>query len=250
MPTLPKNPVPWAHAANYTVSVAPRRTKVNIARKRPRVNAICLFCSGPEYARANDLRGSLASYLVMADGDKGRAILLYERNVVLSEGLYGILHALEVSSRNSIHRVMGTATHQPDWYDHLNLENIDNASVVDAKKQIVSRGKAITHSRVVAQLTFGFWVRLLSTTYEKNVWVKHHLARAFPALFKASRSKVYDRYYGIKNLRNQVAHQERILGIRNIGDDYRNILETIGWICPTTAAWVNSHNSLQKSLYR
>ena len=72
----------------------------------------------------------------------------------------------------------------------------------------------------------------------------------FPLCSRRAGPKFEDRYYGIKNLRNQVAHQERILGIRNIGDDYRNILETIGWICPTTAAWVNSHNSLQKALYR
>ena len=45
----------------------------------------------------------LSTYVAMAGGDKALAILLYERNILLSEGLYGVLQRLEVGVRNAFH---------------------------------------------------------------------------------------------------------------------------------------------------
>ncbi len=186
----------------------------------------------------------LASYSALTGGDKAEAILLHERNTIISEGLYGILQVLEVSIRNSIHRVLTTDMGRSDWYDHVLLKRTEKESIQEAKDSICRRTKISTPGRIVAELTFGFWVRLISPKYEKLLWVKH-IYKSFPNLHKPNRILVFDRVDKIRNLRNRIAHHERVVN-RNINQDYQEILETLNWVCPVTATWVNAHNSLQK----
>jgi hypothetical protein len=184
----------------------------------------------------------LASFLALANADRHKAILLYEHNRLLSEGFYGMLQGLEVALRNSIHRVMSADTLAPDWYDRANsLYQPESAAVNEAKANIPA-GKPITPGRVVAQLTFGFWVKLLGRSYEKAFWVPH-LYKAFPQLRKPDRKQVFDRMDKIRGFRNSIAHHERILH-RDLRNEYRQLVETLAWICPVTASWVNLHNSV------
>jgi hypothetical protein len=108
--------------------------------------------------------------------------------------------------------------------------------------------KLLTPGKVVAELTFGFWVRLTSAKYEKTIWVKH-VYKSFPGLHKPNRPVVFDRIDKIRDLRNRVAHHERIIN-RNLQQDYKEVVEALGWICPITASWVNAHNSAQKIIFR
>jgi hypothetical protein len=189
----------------------------------------------------------LASYLASANGDKQRALLLYDRNRLLSEGLYGMLQGLEVALRNSIHREMSADTGRSDWYDRPGtLFQPESGTVAEAKASIPA-GKPMTPARVVAQLTFGFWVKLLGRNYEKAFWVPH-LYKSFPHLRRPNRRNVFDRLDKIRSLRNSIAHHEKILH-RDLKADYSELLETLAWICPVTASWLNIHNSLQVLIY-
>ncbi len=191
----------------------------------------------------------LASYLAAVGGDRHRAIALYERNTLLSEGFYGILQALEVSMRNSIHNVMAMDTGRTDWYDIPSLlQASEQSSVTDAKANIAKSKNPTTPGRVVAQLTFGFWVRLVARKYEKTIWVPH-IHKSFPGLSKPNRISVFDRFDYIRDLRNRVAHHERIIH-RPLRSDYNRIIEALQWVCPVTASWVNAHNSLQRNYER
>jgi hypothetical protein len=67
----------------------------------------------------------LAAYIATAKGDRNRAISLYEFNIRASEGLYGILQALEVSLRNSIHNVMTSDMGCANWYDFILLKETE-----------------------------------------------------------------------------------------------------------------------------
>ena len=67
-------------------------------------------------------------------------------------------------------------------------------------------------------------------------WVPH-LHQAFPHLQKPDRKTVFNRFDNVRLLRNRIAHQEKIV-TRNLAKDYWEIIETLGWICPTTASWV------------
>lgn len=189
----------------------------------------------------------LASYMAAAKGDRHRAILLYDQNRQLSEGLYGLLQGLEVTLRNSIHRIMSADTARPDWYDRpQTLFQPENLAVAEAKANIPF-GKPVTPGRVVAQLTLGFWVKLLGRNYEKTFWVPH-LYKSFPHLRRPDRRQVFDRLDKIRGLRNSIAHHERILH-RDLKAEYNELLETIGWVCPMTASWMNLHNSLHRQIW-
>jgi Abi-like protein len=191
--------------------------------------------------RRSIARDRLSSYVSDCNGDLCKAIQLYERNTLFSQTLYGVLQPLEIAFRNSIHQVMTGHTGHADWYERAPMRTRELESVHEAKANIIRWNNAVTSSRVVAELTFGFWTKLIGREYEKTLWVPH-LHRAFPHLRKPDRLKVFSRFDSIKQLRNRIAHHERIIS-RDLAKDYAEIIETIGWICPTTACWVRSTNS-------
>jgi hypothetical protein len=184
-------------------------------------------------------RMRLSPYVRATNGDLALAINLYEHNTLLSQGLYGVLQPLEIAFRNSLHHTLGQGIGL-DWYQRAPLRTAELQSVQDAKDKILYRSEAATPGRIVGELNFGFWVYLISSEYEKTLWVPH-LHKAFPHLYKPDRETVFLRFKSIKTLRNQIAHHEPILA-RNLSQDYTNIIETLDWICPTTASWVQSTN--------
>ncbi len=48
--------------------------------------------------------------------DLALALDLYEKNVAVSEALFGLLHGLEVAVRNSLHHTLSTDLGIADWY--------------------------------------------------------------------------------------------------------------------------------------
>jgi hypothetical protein len=188
----------------------------------------------------------------MAHGDRVAAIRLYERNTRFSGALYCSIQGLEVCLRNAIHRSL-TTRYGPDWFDRLTgLKYPLPQKIEAAKSNILDDGKLLTPGRVVAELSFGFWTALLSARYEKRLWVPC-LHRAFPHAFagpefgpttsgarrRVNRQDIARRLDGIRELRNRIAHHESIIR-RSLDKDFRSIIETTAWICPTTSAWLDA----------
>ena len=183
----------------------------------------------------------LAPYYVQARGDRWVAIRLYERNTRLSEALYGVVQALEVLLRNRIHGQLEKGTGAADWYDQVNLLELERDEVENAKKSIAGRGMPVTPGRIIAELNFGFWLRLFSGQYEKEFWVKH-LRKLYAAT--RQRKAVHNRLMQVKTLRNRIAHHETLIR-RNPEKDYSDLLEAIGWLSPTVLAWVKTTNCFE-----
>lgn len=184
----------------------------------------------------------LNSYVLMANGNINDAIRLHEQNTERSEALYGVIQGLEISLRNAMHGALQAGVGFADWYEHVQLKEPESEALQFAKETVVRRRKPLSASRIVAQLNFGFWVRLTSGDYEKALWVPH-LYKIFPT--KTKRTKLCNRLNKIKDLRNKIAHHERIID-RDLGRDYEQILEAIAWVCPLTSAWVNGSNRFKK----
>ncbi len=182
------------------------------------------------------------SYVVQAKGDRNKAILLYERNTELSEALFGVIQGLEITLRNSIHRTLQRDTGFDGWYDHIHLEKSESDALRFAKDIVQKHHRPVTAPRVIAQLSFGFWVRLTAGSYEKTLWVPY-LHKVFPP--KMSRSFLNNRLLKIKELRNGIAHHERI-SKRDLERDYKNILETISWLSPIVSNWVRNTTRFEK----
>ncbi len=149
----------------------------------------------------------------------------------------------EILLRNTIHTTLSTFVGRDDWYDRDDLlEEGQREDRDTAKRHIATRGRDITPERVIAQLTFGFWVTLLSKRYNERFWRPDlasppNLKVAFPhAPTKSRRNDIQSKYYAANNLRNLAFHHEPIFDLRSLADDYRRTYEGIGWIDPTMAA--------------
>lgn len=182
----------------------------------------------------------LAPYEELADNNAAYAIYLYEWNTRVSESLYGIIQGFEVALRNAIHEVMSEHYKSEDWYETAPLLAEQRAQIEQAKKRIAKDGRSVTPGRFVAELMFGFWTALAGTDYAQSLWDKS-LYRAFRGV-RVGRKQAAERLKKIRFLRNRVAHHESIIGRigheRDLRQDTKEILEAIGWICPTTAIWV------------
>jgi hypothetical protein len=115
----------------------------------------------------------------IAAGDSAQALRLYMWNTALSESLYGPIQGLEVTLRNKIHRRF-TDQFGARWYDdaRVGLQYAQRDQVLRAKLSLQHQGKPLDPSRLIAELSFGFWVGLFGRRYETHLW-RPHLRQLF-----------------------------------------------------------------------
>lgn len=189
----------------------------------------------------------LASY-VPPGGDALATITTYFWNAALTCDFHMGLGAVEIATRNGIHRALSTHFGRLDWYDQISLLPREAKALTGVKKDIVDGGKPVIPGRVIAGLNFGFWTKLLSAGFGPNgygavLWSPNNaalVAQAFPLLQppNQNRSYVHDRLNRLRLLRNRTSHHEPIwrgMTLRSgqtfaLADLYADILDTIGWV--------------------
>jgi hypothetical protein len=119
----------------------------------------------------------LRRYLGATRQNVAQALQLYEYKIALSEALYGLLHGLEVAVRNAAHHALTASFGTPTWYDIAPLSGYWVDQLGKAKQK---PGVGAVPGKVVAELTFGFWVDLLQGGNHRSVWVDRKLNKAFP----------------------------------------------------------------------
>jgi hypothetical protein len=184
----------------------------------------------------------LQPYRTSVGGDGERAIRLYEQNTLLAESLYGVLQGLEIALRNSIHAQLSVSIGQPDWWNVLRLKPEQAMMLQSAQESLRREGKPLDASRIVAELSFGFWTGLTGPRYS-DLW-RDHLVKIFPRR-PVQRADVQLRLNSIRKLRNRIAHHEPILS-RPLQKDVNQISDTLSWISPVTARWVRSNSSFEE----
>lgn len=189
-------------------------------------------------------RDRLTNHLAQANGDRYRAIKLYERNVGVSASFYGPLQAVEVALRNAIDETLRNHFGQADWWNHPSgpLRHPQTAMLQKALQNLTVKGKPHTPGRIVAELSFGFWVGLVGKQYNSHLWIPA-LHKAFPNA-KLGRKKAHQTLEELRIFRNRIAHHEPIL-YRPLGQDFSNIETVLGWICADTASWMRSTSCLR-----
>jgi hypothetical protein len=167
---------------------------------------------------------------------------LYEYNVALSEILYGLLHGLEVTIRNVEHDVLTNSYQTPAWYDRVRLSRYWMDQVQQAKRDA---GPNPTAGKVIAELTFGFWVDLLSRRNKNALWIHQGLRTAFHNT-ALPREAIQQRLQKVRLLRNRIAHHEPVLTSSAriyAGHDFitlPELLECAEWVCTDTAQWMRT----------
>jgi hypothetical protein len=117
--------------------------------------------------------------------------------------------------------------------------------VEDAKDRVTETKHQVSEGRVVAELNFGFWCRLLGRRYDETLW-RHALYGAFPHSDRR-RGAIVAAVEPTRLLRNRIAHHEPIYA-RDHAADQARALEIVGWICPTTRAWVDEKSRVPEVL--
>ena len=184
----------------------------------------------------------LTRYLGATEQDVSRALELYEYNVQLSQVLYGLLHVLEVTVRNAEHHALTASYGTPTWYDITPLSPYWKDRLSNAKAK---PGVAGTPGKVVAELTFGFWIDLRKHSNHMALWVNRKLYTAFPNSLR-HRGLIHERLKAIQLLRNRISHHEAVLTSVNAlynGDGFLtlpDLFECVEWVCADTAQWMKA----------
>ena len=181
--------------------------------------------------------------------DEKRAILHYQSNIELAESFYSTLSTMEVALRNAISRELETMTGREDWYAIFPTTpglNSLNRYITQATKQIVGRHETPTPSKIIAELTLGFWVSLFNAEYELILWKS--LRRAFPYLPKCERKRknVSAPLNSFRAFRNRVFHHEPICwNMERVTEIHDELYRVMGWINKDLPSWVQSMDRVE-----
>lgn len=182
--------------------------------------------------------GERLSRYQLPDGSDIDTAVNYLWNIALSESLYPSLAAIEVTLRNSIHNALTEREGTDMWFRTL-LEPGQLSTYAQTHLSLYNRLKRTEPSagQLVAELTFGFWTTLLSQPYHQALWALNRTAmvrQVFPHLppTPSNRHFVHQRFNDIRILRNRIMHHEPIWYRPRLHDEWKEMIEAIGWISP------------------
>ena len=164
--------------------------------------------------------------------DDTTALARYLYNIALCRELYAPLHIFEVSLRNAIDEALCIFFGCADWYDALPFDNGTRSKITEAKNKIIRNGKSVTHDRMIAELTLGFWTSLVTTRYSQSKFQSHVIKRCFKNCPVRSRSikNLQETLNKMRLLRNRVSHYERIIHWKDLSAQHGQLLECIRWM--------------------
>jgi abortive infection bacteriophage resistance protein len=178
----------------------------------------------------------LSSYRSLnPSGTTEETIALYYWNKALSSTFFPAIQCLEVTLRNAIHTAAVAHFRNRAWYDQLvtrvanelyangrlrmnangqRERSTSEKKLQEAKAKLRRAGKAVTPSGVIAEVSFGFWVSLITSQYEdinnrSKLW-PNLTSTVFPNTVGAERNVgfLFNKYNNIRDIRNRLSHHE------------------------------------------
>lgn len=161
-------------------------------------------------------------------------IARYLKNIDLTRALYPSLHAFEVAFRNALSAEI-VDEYGPRWYVDHDFRNWVEEKGCDALDEAIERledaSKTLAHSdRIVAQLTLGFWVNLISRKREQ-FWMPR-LSRILPDAEPSDRNmkQMRAKFSRTHRLRNRAFHHEPLFFDEKLGEKHKAAREQIRWM--------------------
>jgi hypothetical protein len=210
---MPKQGRPGAYISDASTSDADREV--------PSVDA------EPAWIRDALSPERFAPYLAATGGDAAAAMALYRWNVEVSGAFYTPLECLEVTLRNAVHRHLAQRFDRPDWWVSAPLNGRSRRIVAATRAKLATRGRPPTDGDMVAGLSLGFWVALVSGAYHRTLW-ERGLHRAFP-FYRGPRRRLHDDLQTMLLFRNRIMHYEPIHH-RHLEADHGTLLRIVGCI--------------------
>lgn len=174
----------------------------------------------------------------------------YIYNAKISENFYMLLQNLEVTLRNAIYDSYDSFGFRRAIFDlrNSNTSNRRNYNreyhshacwrmIGTVKHHLVQSCITPTDGKIISELNFGFWTKLLEENHYKTILWRQIFRLVFP-YYPHSRiidddvDIVSDKINNIRQFRNRIFHYEPIINRTNLEQDRNDILEVIGWISP------------------
>ena len=144
-------------------------------------------------------------------------LYLCEKNIDISESFYRKLYIFETFLRNRIDAEF-TKTLGENWLVFGSTTLDFKIKEVQKIEEVYKRfkNKNLTHTVVLENLTFGFWVGIFHAYYNRQIWGKkdcNMMARIFPHLTEKQRAfqKISKDIDTIRKFRNKIFHFADVL---------------------------------------
>ncbi|MES2776347.1 MAG: Abi family protein [Bacteroidota bacterium] len=216
-----------------------------------------------EYSKLISLfsKNRLNRYVQVCNGDQSKAVSLYECNIRLSQALHPLISLLEVGLRNAIDREICKHYNDNEWLinqrhdfaNHIDLTYKDYQGNVQsdtffmdklqkAEGKIKFGGGNVTHVKLIAELTFGFWVKFFDNCPIKVL--KGVPLQSFKNRPSIKLKDVHSHLNKVVTLRNRISHNEPIcfnkqggLCLTTIKAYEDDIISALGWIDSDLKDW-------------
>ncbi len=186
-----------------------------------------------------------ATYLQARNNNREDALKLYRWNLAISSAFMLPLHMLEVTFRNGV--VNGIeAIHTPAWpWTQGFIFTLPDPRAPHYSPRRNLRNVARSHmtaGKVVADLNFAFWERVLLKKQQRIIW-DTQFTTSFPEApagqtSSVNREKLRRTVENVRRLRNRIAHHEPIFA-RDLVRDMRDIRLAISWRSSVAASWLD-----------
>lgn len=167
----------------------------------------------------------------------------YSKNLIFSQNAYIPLSILEVALRNALNNHLSNKI-SDIWYedDFLTKDSIEKVS--QAKSLLIKRREKTDKEKIIAELSFGFWVNLFKKPYDKKLRI-NDIKTIFPNLPNKekkliNREIIFNKLNHIRNFRNRVFHYEKVLNKHNYNNINEDIFEIIKYFDDELFYYTNS----------
>lgn len=191
----------------------------------------------------------MRKYITEKRFSKYHSLLDYEENLLLSKKYYIPLSILEVSLRNAINGHFekfygaGWLLNEASFLQRDHLFKIQ-----EAKRKIQLRNEHLTKDKLVAELSFGFWVNLFKSSYDRQMRIAN-LRQIFTNLPSKStklinRNELFQTINHIRNFRNRIFHHEKIVDKLEFQNIKNEIDEILGYLHEDILAFTKRVNNV------
>lgn len=200
-------------------------------------------------AEVNAFIGSLsharmARYIKDCGGNLRQAIDLYYYNAKLSQALYMNIQIWEITLRNRLNAFLCWKYGQAWPHDEARavraLQRNDKERLKETKSRLkLPKGaKVLPTDAIVADLSAGFWVSLLTKSYDVPFVWRHNLARVFPHQPALTRQSASEICAGLLDLRNRIAHHEPVYHLK-LEERRAELKAQIAAMCSANSAYAD-----------
>ncbi len=157
----------------------------------------------------------------------------------ISAALWVHIVAFETTLRKFIHGCLTNEYGSKEWWYVPSILTVENRRNIERMElRLRRKRKRITPYNIVENLSFSFWIELLSKRYHQKIWNK--LLKYFP-VHPGWREEFHSKAREIRNLRNSIAHHGPILR-RNLLRDLTYLNELTSLLNPTLAIEVEKRS--------